>query len=218
MNLTALQKEKIMALSEKQKQKKLAKKKQKRKVRAKSPNPILLPMEKTANYAKFPIHECLLPDNLFETGLGNVIVTRRTFGGDFAVSAFIVDVFCLGVKNTLFKVVSEYDYEHTMKPRLMESHSGEFEKIHPACARKLIEGAVEYAKNLGFSSHPDYNNTQHFFGDIDSSVCPVKYVYGKGGKPYYMRGPNESMNESQKIIDTLRKKCGEDGFDFLFIG
>ena len=207
-----------MALSEKQKQKKLAKKKQKRKVHTKGLNQNLAPMDKAKSYAKYPIHECLIPSNLFESGLGTAIVTRRTLEGDIAICAFIVDVFCLGVKNALFKVVSENEYEHTLKPQIIESNNGiEFERIHQTCARKLIEGAVQYANDLGFNSHPDYKNTKNIFGDIDSNVCPVKYVYGKEGKPYYMRGPNESMNDAKKIIDELSKKCGEDGFDYVVI-
>ena len=205
-----------MALSEKQKQKKLAKKKQQRKVHTKALNQNRVPMDQAKSYVKFPIHECLIPSNLFESGLGTAIVTRRTLEGDIAISAFIVDVFCLGVKNALFKVVSEKEYEHTLKPQIIESNNGiEFEKIHQACARKLIEGAVQYANNLGFKSHPDYKNTKNIFGDIDSNGCPVKYVYGKEGKPYYMRGPNESMNDAKKIIDKLSKKCGEDGFEYV---
>ena len=207
-----------MALSEKQKQKKLAKKKQKRKVHVKALNPNQLSMDKAIRCAKFPIHECLIPSNLFETGLGTVIVTRRTLEGDIAICAFIVDVFCLGVKNALFKVVSENEYEHTLKPQIIESNNGiEFEKIHQTCARKLIEGAVKYANNLGFNSHPDYKNAKNIFGDIDSNVCPVKYVYGKEGKPYYMRGPHESMNDAKNIIEKLGKKCGEGGFDYVVI-
>jgi hypothetical protein len=33
----------------------------------------------------------------------------------------------------------------------------------------------------------------------------VKYVYGKEGKPYYMRGPHESMNDAKNIIEKLGK-------------
>jgi hypothetical protein len=43
----------------------------------------------------------------------------------------------------------------------------------------------------------------------------VKYVYGKEGKPYYMRGPHESMNDAKNIIEKLGKKCGELGFDYV---
>jgi hypothetical protein len=69
---------------------------------------------------------------------------------------FVVDVFCLGVKNALFRVLSEFDYD-TLKTSLMASHEDQaFESIHPACARKLVEGAVAYAEELSFSCHFEF--------------------------------------------------------------
>lgn len=205
-----------MALSEKKKQKKLAKKKQKRKVHAKALTAKKVSMNKTTTYADFQIHECLMPNNLFESGIGTIIVARRSPDGGIALGAFIVDVFCLGVKNALFKVTSEYEYENTVKPLLMEDHGNtQFETILPSCAKSLVEGAVEYAKNLGFSSHPDYKDAKQILGDIDSSACPVKYSYGQDGKPFYMRGPHEPIHEAEQIIAKLTKACGEDGFEYV---
>jgi len=54
---------------------------------------------------------------------------------------------------------------------------------------------------------------KEIFGDIDASVCPVKYEYGKDGKPFYMNGPYESHADVQKIINTLTEKCGVNGFE-----
>ena len=58
-------------------------------------------------------------------------------------------------------------------------------------------------------------NAKEIFGDIDASVCPVKYIYGKDGKPFYMNGPYESPADVQKIINTLTEKCGVNGFNTL---
>ena len=162
------------------------------------------------------MYECLIPEELFEIGLGNVIVARKAPQGRIALSAFVVDVFCLGVKNTFFNVSNEDDYENDIKVRLIESHAGrDFDNIHPSCARKLIEGAVAYAEDLGFRPHSDYRNAKGIFGDIDPDVCPEKYIYGKDGKPFYIRGPNESPSNAKRIIQQLHKKCGEDGYHYM---
>ena len=58
--------------------------------------------------------------------------------------------------------------------------------------------------------------TKEIFGDIDASVCPVKYIYGKDGKPFYMNGPYESPADVQKIINTLTEKSGVNGFNTLY--
>ncbi len=30
--------------------------------------------------------------------------------------------------------------------------------------------------------------------------------YGKDGKPFYIKGPNESVNQAKRIVDTLSKR------------
>jgi hypothetical protein len=150
-------------------------------------------------------------------GIGNIVVARRTQEeGDHCKTAFVVDVYCLGVKNALFKVASEFEYENTMKPMLIEVRQDNFfEKVHPACARKLIEGAIFYANEMGFSPHRDYRDVKGIFGNIETNVCPEKYIYGNEGKPFYIRGPNESTAQTKRIIDQLHKICGEGNYDYL---
>jgi len=205
-----------MTLSARQRQKKLEKKKMKRQLVKRTGSTAFAGTGKAANYAKYPIYECLVPSELFETGLGTIIVTRRPPSGEIAITAFVVDVFCLGVKNVLFKLASEQDYHNTVKPRLVETHEGQqFENTHPSCVRKIIEGAVDYAGALGFSYHTDYKNARDIFGDIDASACPVKYEFGQEGKPVYIRGPNESVSQAEKIVAQLDRRCGEGNFHYL---
>ena len=137
-----------MAISEQQRQKKLAKKKQKRGATVKTITPS---MKKAKPYASYPIHECLIPDNLFDSGLGELVVTRRIPNGDIAMSAFVIDVFCLGVKDAMFMVLPESEYEHKIKVRMSATGDRGFEKLHQTCAKKLLDGLVDYAKELGFA-------------------------------------------------------------------
>jgi hypothetical protein len=193
---------KTMAISEQQRQKKLAKKKQKRASIVSKISPPSA-MDKASAYAKYPIHECMIPDNLFESGIGEVVVARRISPNNIAMAAFVVDVFCLGIKNALFKVLSEQDYE-IFKFNFSEKTGTTFEKLHLTCAKKLIDWALAYAKDLGFNAHPDYKNAKDIFGDIEANACPVGYCFGKDGKPFYIRGPYEDQVKAQRIINTLQ--------------
>ena len=205
-----------MTLSSRQRQKKLEKKKKKRQFVKGTGSTAFGATDRAANYAKYPIHECLVPSDLFETGIGNIVVARRLSGGQIATSAFLVDVFCLGIKNAFFKLSSEQEYHNTLKPRLVKTPDGTgFDNTHPSCVRKIIEGAVDYAAALGFSYHRDYKNARDIFGDIDASACPVKYDFGQEGKPMYIRGPNESVSQAKKIVAQLDRRCGEGNFHYL---
>lgn len=203
-----------MATSEQKRQKKLKKKKQKLNLIRKNSsslgtkNPVSL-------YSKYPIYECLIPENIFELGIGNVLISRRSPSGEIAVGAFIVDVYCLGVKNTLFTIVDENKYETVIKPQMSQNNECRFENTEPSCVRKLIEGSVKYAQDLGFSAHPDYKKHKIIFSDIDKLACSEKYTFGKEGKPRYINGPNETPKQSEKIIKQLGNVCGEGNFDYM---
>ena len=106
-----------MTLRERQRQNKLEKKKKKRQFVKKTDGMGFGARIAAASYAKYPVYEWLVPSELFETGLGTIIATRRPLSEEIAISAFVVDVFCLGVKNAFFKVASEDVYHNTIKPR-----------------------------------------------------------------------------------------------------
>lgn len=211
-----------MAISEKQRQKKLGKKTKKKNQslakRKKEGTGIILSKRKAVSYAAYPLYECLMPNGLFKIGIGSVLISRKAPNGLIAVGIFVVDVFCLGVKNASFKVLTKFDYEKQIKESLITSHEGQaFEAVDPACIKKLLEGAVAYSEELGFTHHPEYKNAKDIFGDIDSSSCPVNYNYGKDGKPFYFRGPKETPALAKKIVNQLHEHCGEGGYDYMLM-
>src|SRR5258708_791999 len=61
--------------------------------------------------ANAPIQECLLPENLFEEGIGPLILARGASPNFMNVGVFLVDVACLGVKNVFFRSFELEEYE-----------------------------------------------------------------------------------------------------------
>lgn len=159
-----------------------------------------------------PVHECLVPVELFEMGIGNLVLSRRLANGEIVAAFFLVDVFCLGVKNAFFRVLPEHEYRSMVRD--VSRHEA-LTTMEPACMRKLVEGAEAYARDLGFSPHPDYHVSKLIFGDIDPDECPTSFTFGKDGKPFYVSGPHETPARSRRIVDTLAKRCGPDGFHYL---
>lgn len=200
-----------MAIDERRRQKKLAKKAAERKVRQAERKSLSTGSSATLA-ARFPIGDCLTPTNLFEEGIGTVVLTRSLPSGEIAVAGFLVDSYCLGVKNALYRVLSPTEYDYYRQQ--IEAQTP-LERVHPSCLRKLVEGAVQYARDLGFPPHSDYARAAQLFGDIDAAACPVRYTYGKDGRPFYVNGPYESAAQSRKILDTLARRLGPDGFHYM---
>ncbi len=152
-----------------------------------------------AQAADLPIHDCLVASELFKTGLGMTFLARALPSGELAVASSLVDVWCLGVKNAFHRVVSPEEWA-----QLVQRFS--FEKTDPACLRKLVEGAVDYARDLGFAPHPDYAGAARLFGSIEAAACPLRYTYGKEGKPVYLSGPDDTPAQSRRILETLARR------------
>lgn len=196
-------------------QKKLERRKAKAKAQKKSlaahdPRNLAVRIERSA---AAPILHCCTTSVLWDKGLSNVLVSRLLRTGNVAFVSFLVDVYCLGVKDVLFDVTSRRRYDGQIFGKLFETHRPV--NLEPADARKLIEGAVEYARQLGLLPHRDYQRAARIFGDIDSTSSSQEFIYGKDGKPYFISGPHDRPARCRHIVQLLTARCGPDGFHFI---
>jgi hypothetical protein len=158
-----------------------------------------------------PLHACLVQDSIFETGMGMVFLSRKIGGGDLALSGFLVDAYCLGVKDAMFRDVDEDEMEEILDG---VGATAPFASVDPPYARKLLRGAAAYAQSLGLAPHPDYAKAELLFGDVAADACDVEFEFGYEGRPLYVPGPGESATQIRRRIELLRRRLGDDGFDF----
>lgn len=162
--------------------------------------------------ANGPIYQCLVPEMLFEKGLGNLVFSRRLPDGRIALSVFLLDIYCLGVKNAFFAAVTKEEYGQRLG---RWSPSETLKPMSPACFRKLVEGGVAYARELGFNPHADYAEARRIFGNVEAADCPTQFEYGHEGKPLYVSGPNETPSEARAIVKQLERRLGAGNFHYL---
>jgi len=160
-----------------------------------------------------PILHCCITACLWQTGIGQVFLSRLCPNGKVAFGAFLVDIYCLGVKNAMAEIVVREQYDSMLYQKLQQEYG--LVPLKPECARKLVEGAVAYARDLGFSPHPDYRAAQWIFGDIDAGACPEQFSYGKDGKPFFVAGPYDDHARCEWILQMLRHRLGPDGFHYM---
>ena len=160
--------------------------------------------------ARSPIKTCVVADGLFADGIGWVVLARTLASGLVGASFFLVDVWCLGVKDAFFRVVPQEKFEERMNASSREQPVVD---IEPSVARKLLHDAVAYAASLGLASSEDFAEAEAIFGDIP--VATETFPFGKDGKPFYMSGPNDSPTRIRRIVDTLVKRVGPGGFDYI---
>jgi len=168
----------------------------------------------TVQALQAPLYECWEPKGLFDpdAGMGTVVVSRKTSGDQILMGSFLLDVLCLGVRNADCTLMIEHEYRFRLQQ--IEKHQC-LVKVHPACARKLVEEAHAYAENLGFSPHRDYGFARKIFQDIQKDQCDRSFAFGRNGKPMYLARPSDSARFSMEVINALTARLGPEGFHFL---
>jgi hypothetical protein len=214
-----------MGLDQRRRQKKLAKQRAKRKARAAaqkpsrqggpSPSRMMATLEfDLASSA--PAYECYVADEIFDRekgqGMGQVIVSRLS-GGMVAAGIFLIDAFCLGVKDAFAFFRSRDDFHNMLLPGMRQNMR--LSRAEPAYAKKLILDAIAYARNNGFEPHKDYHLASKVLRDIDETACKTEFTFGKDGMPLYISGPNDSEARSKQVIDTLHRRFGSDGYHYV---
>ncbi len=161
----------------------------------------------------YPIVHCRVTEDLWTQGMGQALLSRELPDGSIAVAIFLVDRYCLGVKNALARIMGRFTYESDFVRKI----AGQFPMgdFAPTGARKLVEDALAYAEDLGFHPHADYHKAKPLFGTIDPAECHDQFEFGKDGKPMFIAGPHDTPERCRKIMATLLHRCGRDGFHYL---
>jgi hypothetical protein len=167
--------------------------------------------ERMAEASRFPILASWASEALWQEGLGNVCLSRSMPNGAVAFAVFLLDRYCLGVKNAFAAISSRFEYESKIQKLTSQFGSRE---LPPATVRKFVEDAAAYAEELGFHPHADYRKSRLIFGDIDTSGCKETLEFGKDGKPFFFAGPHDGPSRCQAILKTLEEHCGPDGYHY----
>ena len=145
------------------------------------------------------------------TGLAAVVVARRHRPQRVSVCGYLVDTFCLGVKNTLGP---ELMHERDL-PGFLHTFFTSFEAVGQPLAvplelgRHLVWGAVEHARRLGFEPVPDFRDTAGHLGEwTDTS----RITFGRDGVPFYVSGPYDNP---RSVVRTLERTCGEGNYHYV---
>lgn len=206
-----------MARNEAKRQKKLMKKRQRDKVRRKHrleaiPFSLASVKAKVRAARQYPLHECTINGGWQESGLAIVLVSRRQPDGDLLYGLYLVDILCLGLKNTLYEAdVSMSRY----RGELLDRMYGDQEPI--PCSRELahgvIYGGIAFARQFGFRPQQDFEVSQYVLDPLDGVGPPAEPIeFGRDGKPLYVRGPHD---DTRSILRQLEAAAGPGNYDYL---
>jgi hypothetical protein len=157
---------------------------------------------------KLPIYKCWSIGN-DESGMKQIIVSRQKANGKLIVGFYLIDSFCLGLKDTFYR---EFEDEDEVIEALSDAIFDEidFEEIDANYAQNFIYGGIEYAEDLGFTPAKDFNITEYLLDEVDD----IEYIdieFGKNGKPFYVPGENDDIEKNLKILEN---NVGSGNFEY----
>lgn len=151
---------------------------------------------------QLPLKATYINSDWQESGLVTVSVVRQMHEDYLLIGSYIVDIFCLGVKDATFKYkMTEWDFENEYLPIFTVNMGLEIIECDPQLAFNVVYGAVEYAEDLGFYPHKDFNIAEYILPPVEE-VAYMDIEFGKNGKPLYIQGPNDNSN---KIMAQLAR-------------
>jgi len=165
---------------------------------------------------EYPIYGCWIMTNWKDEGITPVVVAREQEPGKVLFGVYMIDLYCLGIKD----VFTRTDFSlRRFERKLPKLCAGAPEKCSVELAHEVIYGALEYAEKLGFSPHPDFNKqmADMILDPPDAHPRVNQVSFGKDGKPLYVSGPYDDDQKISFVINTLMRTSGEGNFDY-FVG
>jgi hypothetical protein len=142
-------------------------------------------------------------------GLVSVVVARRRRNRrGVTVCVYLVDVYCLGVKNAMGPDTIEDQALRRLIDRVFSGYHAPPMQAPIELARDLVHGAADYAHGLGFAPHPDFEQARAHLG---AWTGPSAITFGRDGKPNYIEGPYDNPRH---VLRTLRRAVGRNGFHY----
>ncbi|MFQ6037019.1 MAG: hypothetical protein ACE5L7_12015 [Candidatus Aminicenantales bacterium] len=162
------------------------------------------------NAKHYPLHECLIDKEWQDRGLAQILLSRRQPNNKLIFGVYLVDTYCLGLRNTFCNAdISPEEYQ---RMKLTTFREAVLVPCSPEKVCKIIFGAVEYARGLGFTPHRDFALSRLVLEGLAEKECDFELEFGREGKPLYIAGLHDDFNT---IIETLKKNVGEGNFDFI---
>lgn len=209
-----------MAQSEQRRQKKLAARKKKQQLerqtlaRRKQELSTLAGLVK-AN-SRGAVLECyfIVSGGLDSDGVTMVYVTREASRGQVLLGSFVVDLWCMGVKDCYAKLISPGELRELIQDTRNQVN---VQTVTASEAHAIVAGGVEYAAEIEIPPHADYAKVAQIFHDIPRGQVPEGVKFGYQGKRRYIRGRYDSDATVAHVAHALRTHLDEGNYEMIEI-
>lgn len=155
-----------------------------------------------------PIHKCYVTADWENSSMANVIVMRRHVNGNYTVGLYLVDLLCLGIKDTFYMFnVSEEEINERIDIDAMFLKEAEYNLVH-----NIVYAGYDYAMEYDIKPVKDFNVTKFILEEDDDNIPLIEIPVGdENGQPHLL--VSESYNYGP-ILKKLQQNAGEGNYTF----
>jgi hypothetical protein len=155
---------------------------------------------------QLPLEACFINADWSQSQLASIMIYRKHTNGNFTYCSYLVDLNCLGVKDTFFRFNEQTNLDEI-------SRYGQFQSIEYNVAHNIIYAGYEYALEFDINAHPDFEITKHFLLPDDDNVPIIDiHVGDENGNPVFMPYKNAPYLD---IVKKLEKNPGKGNYTFV---
>ncbi len=156
-----------------------------------------------------PVYKCLISKNWQETSGANVIVMRRHVNGHLTAGVYLVDLLCLGVKDTFFFF---NEPEEDIYDRFPDGMEEVFEEADYNLAHNIVYAGYEFAIQFGIEPAADFAITRFILEEDTDAVPIIDIAVGDDeGLPHLMV---DHPGEYSSALAKLVKNAGDGNFHY----
>ena len=161
-----------------------------------------------------PVRKCYVNKDWEATKMCQALVVREHASGNVTVCIYLVDLGCLGIKDTFYKfnvtwedideILHIYDDDFFIE--------APYELVH-----NVIYAAIEYAEDYGFKPHKDFTSITSYFLEEDTEDIPLMPIGcgGDDGNPLYVNSGADSPARAKQIMAQLDKTAGKGNYHYI---
>ena len=160
-----------------------------------------------------PIYKCLINKDWKEAHEANVIVMRRHVNGNVTAGIYLVDLLCLGIKDTFYFFNEPEEESYNRFPVDVEEV---FETIDYSLAHNIIYAGYDFALEFDIAPSKEFAVTKYLLQEDNDEMPLIDIAVGdSNGLPHLVV---HQPGEYSSALAKLQKIAGDGNFRYTITG